>query len=75
MAKEYDNILEAKCSLKAHIQFMETLIKHLNGTDKILCGRACWAAWCLHNYFNDKLISDIQDAIQKNMPEGNENAH
>lgn len=68
MTQEYNNILEAKRSLKAHIEFMETLVKHLNGPDKILRGRACWAAWCLHRYFNDRLIPDIQNAIEKNTP-------
>jgi hypothetical protein len=73
MTQEYKNILEAKRSLKHHIEFMETLVKHLNGTDKILRGRACWAAWCLHRYFNDRLIPDIQDAIEKNTPKEGDN--
>lgn len=68
MTKEYDNILDAKRSLKAHISFMEKLVKHLNGTDKLLRGRACWAAWCLHRYFNDQLMNDIQNAIEQNVP-------
>jgi hypothetical protein len=68
MTKEHSNVLEAKRSLKDHIKFMEILIKHLNGPDKLLRGRATWAAWCIHRYLNDKLIGDIQDAIKKNTP-------
>lgn len=68
MTKEYDNVLEAKRSVKAHIEFLESLLKHLNGTDKLLRGRACWAAWCIHRYFNDRLIGDIQNAIEVNSP-------
>ena len=74
MTKDHNNVLEAKRSLKVHIEFMEALVKHLNGPDKVLRARAMWAAWCLHRYFNDNLISDIQDAIEKNslQPEGNQ---
>ncbi len=68
MTREYNNVLEAKRSLKAHINFMETLVKHLNGSDKVLRGRAMWASWCLHQYFNTKLVGDIQEAIEKNTP-------
>jgi hypothetical protein len=68
MTQEYDNVLEAKRSIKHHIEFLEILLKHLNGTDKLLRGRACWAAWCLHRYFNDQLMNDIQNAIEVNSP-------
>jgi hypothetical protein len=68
MTQEYNNVLEAKRSIKAHIEFLESLLKHLNGTDKLLRGRACWAAWCIHRYFNDRLIGDIQNAIEVNSP-------
>ncbi len=73
MTKEYDNILDAKRSVKAHITFFEALLKHLKGTDKILRARATWAAWCLHRYINDKMISDIQEAIEKNTPKEGDN--
>lgn len=66
MTKEYDNISEAKRSIKSHLHFLETLLTHLKGTDKVLRGRAVWAAWCIHRYLNDKLIGDVQDAIEKN---------
>lgn len=68
MTQEYDNILEAKRSVKAHIQFFETLLKHLNGTDKVLRARATWAAWCLHRYMNDHFINDIEKAMEQNRP-------
>lgn len=64
MKEDYKNVLEAKRSLKDHITFMETLLKHLNGTDKVLRGRAVWASWCLHRYFHEKLIKDIKDAME-----------
>lgn len=73
MTKEYDNVLEAKKSVKAHISFFEALLKHLNGTDKVLRGRAVWASWCLHRYINDKMIGDIQDAMDNNVPKEGEN--
>jgi hypothetical protein len=68
MREEYKIVLEAKRSLKDHISFMEMLIKHLTGTNKVLRNQASYAAWCIHRYFNDKLVSDIQEAIQKNTP-------
>ncbi len=68
MTQEYNTVLEAKKSLKAHISFFEELLKHLNGTNKMLRGRAVWATWCLHRYINEKLISDIQTAIEHNTP-------
>ncbi len=73
MSKDYDNILEAKRSVKAHIAFFEALLKHLKGTDKVLRARAVWASWCLHRYINDKMIGDIQDAMEKNAPKEDAN--
>jgi hypothetical protein len=72
MTKEYDNILEAKRSMKAHIQFLETLLSHLKGTNTLLRNRAVWAAWCIHRYLNDKLINEIQEAIMSNAPKEGE---
>jgi hypothetical protein len=68
MTKEHDNLLEAKRSVKAHIEFFEALLGHLKGHNIILRNRAVWASWCLHRYINDKLMDDIQDAIEKNSP-------
>lgn len=68
MTKEYDTILEARHSVKAHIQFFQSLLKHLTGTDKALRSRACWAAWCLHRYINDHMMNDIQNVMQQNSP-------
>ena len=73
MTKEYDNVLDAKKSVKAHISFFEALLKHLNGTDKVLRARAVWASWCLHRYINDKMIGDIHDAMEKNVPKETDN--
>lgn len=68
MTKEYDTVLEAKKSTKAHIAFFESLLKHLNGTDKTLRARAVYAAWCLHRYINDRLMSELQAVIEANTP-------
>lgn len=68
MTQEYNTILEAKKSVKAHIDFFETLLQHLKGTDKTLRNRAVWAAWCLHRYINDHLIADINEAVRVNAP-------
>lgn len=65
MTKEYNNVLDAKRSLKAHIQFMETLLKGLNETDKTIRERSLVAAWCLHNYFSFNFMNDIQAAHNK----------
>lgn len=73
MTKEHDAILEAKRSLKAHISFLETLVKHLNGPDKVLRSRAAYTAWCIHRYFNDRLMGDLQAVIAQNTPQGSEN--
>lgn len=76
MTEEYKNVLEAKKSVKLHIEFFESLLKHLNGTDKVLRSRACFAAWCLHRYINDKLIGDVQDAIEQTKKEaGNDSIY
>jgi hypothetical protein len=69
MEKEPSNLLEAKMSLKANIKFMETLLEHLKGGNKLLRGRAVVATWCIHRYLNDKLIGEIQDTIEKNSPQ------
>ncbi len=63
--KEDKNVIEAKQSLKAQINFFENLIKHLNGKDENLKGRAMWASWCLHRYMHDGLITDIKKAMKE----------
>lgn len=63
MSKD-DNVKDAKDSLKSHIKFFESLLKHLNGTDELMKGRAMWTAWCLHRYINDRLIGEIEKAMQ-----------
>jgi hypothetical protein len=73
MTKEYDHVLEAKKSVRAHIDFFEALLKHLKGPDKVLRNRAVWAAWCLHRYINDKMRGEIQDAMEKNVPKEGDN--
>ncbi len=59
------NIDEAKESLKYHIKFFESLLKHLKGNDEVFKSRAMWAAWCLHRYVNDGLILDIEKAMKE----------
>ncbi len=66
MSEENSNVSEAKQSIKSHIKFFEALLKHLNGNDKVLQGRAMWAKWCLHRYINDGLVNDIEKAMREN---------
>lgn len=73
MTKEYDTVLEAKRSAKAHIEFFEKLLEHLKGHDKALRTRAVWAAWCLHRYINDHLINDVNHIMAANTPRDTEN--
>lgn len=68
MSKEDENVYEAKQSIKSHIKFLETLLKGLNGSDETQRGRAMWAAWCLHRYIQDGLITDIQKAMLAHAP-------
>ncbi len=64
--REDQSVIEAKKSIKHHIKFFESLLKHLNGDDLILKGRSMWAAWCLHRYINDGLITDMEKAMKEN---------
>ncbi len=73
MNQELNTVLEAKKSVKAHINFFENLLEHLKGSDKALRGRAVWAAWCLHRYINDHLIADINEAMKIHTPKEGEN--
>ena len=65
MSEENKNIYEAKQSLKAHIKFLEALLKHINSNDEVLKARAMWATWCLQRYINDGLMVDIEQAMTK----------
>ena len=65
MSNDEKNLYEAKKSLKSHIKFFESLLKHLNGSDQVLKGRSMWASWCLHRYINDGLITDIEKAMKE----------
>lgn len=55
---------EAKQSLKDHIRFIQSLIKHLTGKDETSKAKAVWTAYCLHNYLENGLISDVEKAIE-----------
>lgn len=72
MTKENNNLLEAKRSMKANIEFLEAVLGHLKGTNKLLRDRAVWAAWCLHRYINDHLIGDINEAMRVHAPKEGE---
>lgn len=60
-----ENIKEAKNSLKAHIKFFQALLSHIRSEQEPFMSRAMWATWCLHRYINDKLMTDIEEAIKK----------
>ncbi len=57
------NVFDAKRSIKAHIKFFESLIKHINGNNEPMRHRAMFAAWCLHEYINTGLINDMEQAM------------
>ena len=63
MTEIIDNTKEARQSLKHHIKFFESLLKHVSGNDEVIKGRAMWASWCLHRYINDGLVKDIEKAM------------
>ncbi len=65
MKKENDNVYEAKQSLKSHIKFFEALLSHVSGNDESLKSRAMFATWCLHQYINNGLMVDIENAIKE----------
>lgn len=67
MTKENDNVQEAKKSIKAHIKFFESLLQHLRGPETPYKTRAMWTAWCLHRYINERLMNDIQMAMEQNL--------
>jgi hypothetical protein len=73
MTDESNNVLEAKKSIKSHIKFFESLIKHLNSDNEVLKSRAMFAAWCLHRYLNDGLIIDMEKAMCKQVATNDEN--
>lgn len=72
MSQEYDTLLEARKSIKTNIEFFETLLSHLKGTDKLLRSKAVWATWCLHRYIHDHLIKDVNEAIRIHQPKEGE---
>lgn len=65
MSKENSNIQEAKQSLKSHIKFLESLLGHIKGNNEVLKARAMWAAWCLHQYINNRLMGDIETSMKE----------
>jgi hypothetical protein len=62
------NEQDAKMALNSHIKFLESLKRHINSKDEVMKGRAMWASWCVHRYFNEGLIKDIQEAICNDKP-------
>jgi hypothetical protein len=68
MTKEYDNVLEAKRTVKKQIAFLETLLENLKKPDKTWRSYAVVTAWCVDRYFSEKLSQEIQEVIAQ--PEG-----
>jgi hypothetical protein len=66
MTKEYDNVLEAKRTVKKLITFLETLLENLKKPDKTFRGYAVVTAWCIDRYFSEKISPEIQQVIEKN---------
>ena len=65
MDDENINVKEAKKSLKTHIKFFEAMLQHIKGTDQTFKARAMWATWCLHQYINNQLMTDIEKAMKE----------
>lgn len=65
MTKEYDNVLEAKRTVKKQIAFLENLLENLKKPDKAFRGYAVVTAWCIDKYFAEKLSADIQKVVAK----------
>lgn len=74
MTKEYDNVLEAKRTVKKQIDFLETLLKNLKNPDKSWRGYGVVTAWCIDRYFSQKLSQEIQEIIAQNASKEGENA-
>ena len=68
MSKEYDNLMDARRTVKKQIDFLENLLKNLKKPDKSWRGYGIVTAWCIDRYFSEKLSNDIQEVIQKNPP-------
>jgi hypothetical protein len=60
------NITEAKMSLKHHVKFFESLLKHIRKGEEPMLSRSMWATWCLHRYIEDRLMDDIKKVIYEN---------
>jgi hypothetical protein len=71
MTQEYDNVLDAKRSIKRQIEFLENLLNNLKGANKIWRGHAVVTAWCIDRYFNGQLQKEIHEVLAKNMPQEN----
>jgi hypothetical protein len=67
MSKEYDTVIEARRTMKAHIQFLEALLKHLKGHDKNLRTKAVITAWCLHRYFTNSLMKEVEAVLREEL--------
>jgi hypothetical protein len=64
---EYDNVSDAKRSVKKQIDFLENLLKHLKNPDKGWRVYAVVTAWCINRYFSEKLTHEIQEVMTKNV--------
>jgi hypothetical protein len=73
--REDKSVVDAKKCLKSHIKFFESMIKHINGDDIVLKGRAMWTAYFLHNYINGQLMKDIVEAMTKQGEENGSQRH
>lgn len=72
MTTEYDNVSDAKRSVKKQIGFLEDLLKNLKNPDKGWRGYAVVTAWCINRYFSEKLTHEIQEFMaQHNTSKGN----
>lgn len=66
MSREDASVIEAKNVIKHQIKFLESLKKHISGTDLMLKSNAMWTTWVLHKYMQNQLIEDIEMAQKLN---------
>lgn len=63
--KDDKSLVDAKKFIKSHIKFLHALLLKLNGHDVELRQGAVWTAWCLHEYFTNRLMEDIEKAMKE----------
>jgi hypothetical protein len=70
---EDKTVTDAKKCLKSHIKFLESLLRNINRNDEALLSKSMWTSWCIHQYMQNQLMTDVKNAILKNAPRTGDN--